>query len=252
MTELEYLVDFHLDAQRQGPGSDEDTLRALSFLDIEPGKALRIADIGCGSGAQTLTLAQHLTGQITAVDLFPDFLAKLQERAEALGLQEKIIPLQKSMDQLPFGQGELDILWSEGAIYNIGFEAGIKNWKSFLKNDGYLAVSEITWKTQQRPSEIDAHWTREYPGIGTASEKIRILEENGFSPVGFFFLPETSWMENYYLPIEKRFDAFLKKHGHSEIAQAIVQGEKREIALYKKYSRYVSYGFYIAQKSDVE
>lgn len=117
---------------------------------------------------------------------------------------------------------------------------------------GYIAISELTWKTKNRPKEIEEHWNNEYPEIDTASEKIRILEENGFSPVGFFFLPEKSWIENYYDPIEKRFDTFLQKHRNSDIAKSIVEGEKREIALYKKYKDYLSYGFYVAKKLPTE
>ena len=90
MTEIELLIDFHVDAERQGPGSDEDTKKALGFIDINPEKSLKIADIGCGSGAQTLTLAKNLKGSITAIDLFADFLVKLNERAKILNIENKI------------------------------------------------------------------------------------------------------------------------------------------------------------------
>ena len=248
MTEMELLIDFHVNAKRQGPGSDEDTLKALSFIDINHAESLKIADIGCGSGAQTLTLAQNINGSIDAVDLFPAFLVKLNEQAKTLNVNNKISTLEKSMDDLPFRNEEFDIIWSEGAIYNIGFESGLKYWKQFLKTGGHIAVSEITWKTKKRPKEIEEHWNNEYPEIDTVSAKIKILEENGFSPVGFFFLPEKSWIDNYYDPIEKRFGAFLQKHGNSAAAKGIVEGEKLEIALYKKYKDYLSYGFYIAKK----
>jgi len=248
MSEIELLIDFHLDADRQGPGSETDTLKALSFIDIDQHRSLQIADIGCGSGAQTITLAQSINGHITAVDLFPAFLAKLNDRAKNLGLQQKISALEASMDELPFTDEEFDIIWSEGAIYNIGFETGLKYWQKFLKPGGYIAVSEISWMTTSRPQEIEDHWNNEYPEINTPSAKIKILEENGFSPVGFFFLPESSWIDNYYQPMEARFDDFLKKNQNSEIAKNIVETEKEEIRLYKKYKDHLSYGFYIARK----
>lgn len=72
MTELELLIDFHKSAERQGPGSHSETLRALNIMNIDKKKHLNVADIGCGSGAQTITLAQNIEGQITAVDLFPE------------------------------------------------------------------------------------------------------------------------------------------------------------------------------------
>jgi len=248
MTEMELLVDFHKDAERQGPGSSFETIKALNFIGINKNHKLKIADIGCGSGAQTITLAQNIEGQITAVDLFPEFLDKLNHKAKELGLGNKITTLKKSMEDLPFDNEEFDIIWSEGAIYNMGFEAGIKKWKDYLKTGGYLAVSEITWITNSRPKEIEEHWNSEYPEIDTASNKIRKLEENGYSPVGYFILAQNSWIDNYYKPIEKQFSAFLGKHNNSEVARNIVDLEKEEIRKYRKYKDYYSYGFYIAKK----
>ena len=39
------------------------------------------------------------------------------------------------MDALPFQEEELDLIWSEGAIYNIGFERGMNEWNKFLKKE---------------------------------------------------------------------------------------------------------------------
>jgi SAM-dependent methyltransferase len=248
MTEIELLIDFHRNAKRQGPGSNAETLKALSFIDYKKGHPVKIADIGCGSGAQTIVLAQNIEGHITAVDLFPEFLDKLNLDSKELGLQKKITTLEKSMEDLPFANEEFDIIWSEGAIYNIGFETGVKKWKGYLKPGGYIALSEITWITNSRPNEIDEHWKKEYPQIDTASNKIKIIEENGFSPVGYFYLSASSWIDNYYQPMEERFDDFLKKHNNSELAKSIVDGEKEEIRKYKNYKDFFSYGFYIAKK----
>jgi ubiquinone/menaquinone biosynthesis C-methylase UbiE len=248
MTELELIVDFHKDAERQGPGSSFETIKALNIIGINKKYQLKIADIGCGSGAQTITLAKNIEGQIIAVDLFPEFLGKLNSKAKELGLKDRITTLEKSMEELPFDNEEFDIIWSEGAIYNIGFETGINKWKNYLKTGGYIAVSEITWITNSRPKELEEYWNNEYPEIDTASNKIRILEENGYSPVGYFILSQNSWIDNYYKPIEERFSAFLKKHNNSEMARNMVEENKEEIRKYQKYKDYYSYGFYIAKK----
>jgi ubiquinone/menaquinone biosynthesis C-methylase UbiE len=249
MTELEQIIDLHKNSDRQGPGSEKETLKALGFMNLPNDQKLKIADIGCGSGGQTLTLAQNLNGQITAVDLYPEFLDELNEKSEKLGLKGKIVTLQKSMEDLPFKSEEFDVVWSEGAIYNVGFENGIKKWKNYLKVGGYLAVSEITWITNSRPKEIEEFWKQEYPEIDTASNKIKILETNGYSLVGYFYLNQDSWIENYYKPMEARFEAFLKRHKNSELASKAVKEYKYEINLYLKYKDYYSYGFYIARKN---
>ncbi|MCP4439323.1 MAG: class I SAM-dependent methyltransferase [Aureispira sp.] len=249
MTDLELLVDLHKASKRQGPGSTTETLKALNLIkDIIKKDQLRIADIGCGSGAPTIALAQNTTGKIYAIDLFSEFLDKLKINAERLGLEEKIETIQGSMEKLPFEPNEFDIIWSEGAIYIMGFEKGIKEWRNFIKPNGFLAVSELTWTTNSRPTEIEEHWKKEYPEIDTASNKIKLLEKNGYSPIGYFTLPESCWMDNYYKPTEDRFKNFLEKHNNSPAAKNIVALEKEEIRKYIKYKEYFNYGFYIAQK----
>jgi hypothetical protein len=84
-------------------------------------------------------------------------------------------------------------------------------------------------------------------GINVASAKIGLLERHGYIPEAYFFLPPRCWFENYYRPMQDRFDAFLKQHEQSEHAKAIVEAEQHEIALYEKYGEYYSYGVYIAK-----
>ena len=190
MMEIELLVDFHKDAERQGPGSSFETKKALNYININKDHKLKIADIGCGTGASTLLLARSLNAKITAVDFLPDFIEILQANAENEGLTNKIDTLVCSMDNLKFRDEEYDVIWSEGAIYNMGFKNGINNWSRFLKPGGLLVVSEITWTTNNRPFEIQKHWETEYPEIDTASSKIHILENDNYSPVGYFILPK--------------------------------------------------------------
>jgi len=242
------MIDLHKSANRQGPGDEAETEKALSLAMIDRAAPLKIADIGCGTGASTLLLARLLEAQITAVDFLQDFLEVLEGRAKNMGLSEKITTLFCSMDNLPFGDEEYDVIWSEGAIYNIGFERGVIDWSRYLKAGGLLVVSEITWITASRPSELQRHWEGEYPEIDTASSKIGVLEKNGYSPIGYFVLPEHCWLENYYRPMQNSFSEFLARNANNEEAQAIVEAEKKEMSLYKKYKKYYSYGVYVARK----
>ena len=248
MNELELLLDLHRNSARQGPGGDEATRLAISLSGLTGAKNLKIADIGCGSGASTLVLAEELDSHITAIDFLPDFLKQLNDEAQQKGLSERVDTLAISMEELSFDEGSLDVIWSEGAIYNIGFQNGIKAWRRFLKPQGILAVSELTWLTEKRPKELSDHWANEYPEVATASQKIGQLEENGYMLLGYFPLPKSNWLDNYYQPMQGRFDAYLSKHEGSEAAQEIVAAEQREIDLYERFSDYVSYGFYIAKK----
>ena len=249
MDDLDLLVDLHRDAKRQGPGGDGETRLAIALSGLSARKGLKIADIGCGSGASTLVLARELDAAVTAVDFLPEFLRELDIAAHRESLDGKIETLVASMDALPFEQQSYDAIWSEGAIYNMGFAKGVAAWRRFLTPHGILAVSELTWLTRQRPAELDQHWQQEYPEVDTASAKIAILEENGFSPIGYFPLPRRCWLDNYYRPMQERFAAFLSRHDHSDAAAAIVAAEENEIALYERNAAFVSYGYYVARRT---
>jgi SAM-dependent methyltransferase len=249
MDDLDLLIELHRDADRQGPGGDDETRLAIALSGLNEARGLTIADIGCGTGASTLVLARELDASVTAVDFLPGFLRQLDFAAQRENLADRVETLTASMDALPFEEQAFDAIWSEGAIYNMGFTNGIRAWRRFLKPDGILAVSELTWLTEERPAEIEAHWMGEYPEVGTASAKFSVLEQNGFSPIGYFVLPQRCWLDNYYQPLQARFGRFLARNSHSDAAAAIVTAEQHEIALYERYSEFFSYGYYVARRT---
>ncbi len=251
MTDLELLIHLHLPNPRQGPGSDACTRRALALAGLDDRTGLEVADLGCGTGASTLVLAEALDAHITAVDLLPAFLDALVRRAEARGVAGRITPHAASFDALPFAPGSLDLVWSEGAIYNLGFEAGVAAWKELLRPGGVLAVSDLTWLTADPPRALRQHWEAEYPEVAPASARLAVLEAHGLTPIGYFPLPVSSWLEHYYAPLRARFPDFLATYGHAAAARAIVDAELREIDLYERHTAHISYGFYIARKAEV-
>jgi len=241
------ICEYFSGMQRQGPGSPEVTLKALSFIDNLTGIS-RIADIGCGTGGQTMVLAQHASGHITAVDLFPLFIEMLNENARKLNLQDRVNGVVGSMDALPFQNEELDLIWSEGAIYNIGFEKGLKEWRGFLKKGGYMAVTEASWFTEERPEEIERFWKDAYPEINTISNKVSQMQKAGYIPVAAFILPENCWTENFYVPQVAVQKAFLEKYAGNKTAEEFVANEQHEAQLYDRYKEYYGYVFYIGRK----
>lgn len=249
MDNLDLIIDLHIDGARQGPGSDEATRQAIALSGLKGKSGLKIADIGCGTGASALVLASELDAHITGIDFLQPFLDRLTARAQKHALSERITPSLQSMDALDLAEASLDAIWSEGAIYNIGFETGVRNWRPLLKPGGVLAVSEITWLTDTRPNEVEDHWTSAYPQIATASAKIETLEKCGYTPIGYFPLAPHCWLENYYLPMQQRFSGFLAQHKDAPAAQEIIAAEQHEIDIYKRFSEFFSYGFYLARKA---
>jgi len=78
--------------------------------------------------------------------------------------------------------------------------------------------------------------------------KIGVLEAAGYTVLGYFPLPEPCWLDNYYRPLEARFEAFLAAHDQSVDAQKTVATEREEIALHERYSDAFGYGYYVARK----
>jgi len=148
--DLNIIMDYFSNTERQGPGSPEITLKALSFIDGLTEKS-KIADIGCGTGGQTMVLAQNTASEITGVDLSSDFVRQFNQNARNKNLQDRVKGVVSNMENLPFEEEELDLIWSEGSIYNIGFERGLNEWRKFLKKGGHVAVTENTWFTEERP-----------------------------------------------------------------------------------------------------
>ncbi|MCA9365299.1 class I SAM-dependent methyltransferase [Candidatus Kaiserbacteria bacterium] len=245
---LKLLTDLHINNHRQGPGGPYAFKRALDLSGIDTSADITIADIGSGTGSATIPLLKQTNASITAVELLPAFLEKLQSNAESEGVADRLQTIEADMAELPFEDEQFDAIWSEGAIYNIGFETGVQKWRRFLKPGAVLIASEITWLHSDIPDELKSYWKQAYPEIDVASNKLAVLEKNGYSPIGYFTLPPDCWLTEYYEPIQAGLTAFLKRNGNSKKAKEIAEADKQEYELYKKYKDYYSYGVYIAKK----
>lgn len=245
--DFQLICSYYSEFKRQGPGSPEVTRKALSFIDNLSASS-KIADIGCGTGGQTLELANNTTGQITGIDLFPYFIEIFNRNMKENGLEKRVSGSVGNMDHLPFQEGELDLIWSEGAIYNIGFERGLNEWRKFLKTGGYVAVSEVSWFTEERPKEIDDFWMDAYPEINTIPVKMAQMQQAGYIPVASFILPENAWTEHFFAPQVSIQEAYLKNHADNPMIVEFIRNQQHEKSLYVKYKDYYGYVFYIGKK----
>ncbi|PLW98388.1 MAG: SAM-dependent methyltransferase [Marinilabiliales bacterium] len=245
--DLNLICEYYSAVDRQGPGSEEITLKALSFIEGLTDDS-RIVDLGCGTGGQTMTLGKHAPGTITGIDIFERFINLFNAQAEKMNLNNRVKGVIGSMDNLSFKEEELDLIWSEGAIYNIGFERGLKEWRKYLKKDGYIAVSEASWFTESRPAEIEDFWMDAYPEIDTIPNNVAVMQKAGYVPVASFILPEYCWIENFFVPQEKARIAFLNKYKGNTAAEEFVANQVHEEKLYHKYKEYYGYVFYIGKK----
>jgi ubiquinone/menaquinone biosynthesis C-methylase UbiE len=242
---MRIFFEIHQDNPQEGPGDFASTRRAFSLLqDLPP--LPHILDAGCGPGRQTFDLCRLTKGKIVAVDFHKPYVDALQRKSKALGLTQQITALQGDMANLQFQPQTFDVIWSEGAIYNIGFKAGLKMWKPLLKKGGYVAVTEVAWLSSDAPDKLKAFWDSEYPQIQDAAGNIANLRAAGYQPVANFTLPESAWWD-YYRAIEKRVKLMKETYKNNSAALEVLETETQEIDLYRKYSKYYGYVFFIAQ-----
>ena len=245
--DLNIIYDYFQNTVRQGPGSPEITLKALSFIDGLTAES-KIADIGCGTGGQTVVLAQNTDSEIIGVDLFPEFIQQFNQNIQNQNLTGRVQGITGDMKDLPFTEGELDLIWSEGAIYNIGFERGLREWRKYLKTGGYMAVTENTWFTQERPTEIEDFWQEAYPEIDTISSKVAQMEKAGYLPVATFVVPESCWTYYYEVQHPQMQESLLEKYKGNKSAEEFIAYQQYEAELYRKYKEYYGYVFYIGKR----
>jgi SAM-dependent methyltransferase len=149
---------------------------------------------------------------------------------------------------IDFQKEYFDIIWAEGSIFIIGFETGLKEWKKFVKSDGYIAIHEMTWLKKDPPKEIYDYWQEVYPAISTIDDNLKIIEKCGYKILGHFPLPDDAWWEFYYDPLQIRLkDLKVKYKDNSEALELIAETDK-EIDLFKKYNQWYGSVFYVMQK----
>ncbi len=244
--DINIIYEYFSNTERQGPGNAVETLKALNFIPGLTGKS-KIADMGCGTGGQTMTLGQNTACEIIGIDVWPDFIDKFNRNSLDQKLQDRVKGIVGNMENLPFHEEELDLIWAEGSIYNIGFERGLNEWRKFLKIGGYIAITENTWFSEERPEEIREFWQKAYPEIDTIANKVAQMQKAGYLPIATYMLPETIWTD-YYSMQSLNIDAFLKKHKGNKTAEEFASSQRYEAELYNKYKAYYGYMFYIGKR----
>jgi len=231
----------------QSPGSEASTRRAFGMLPALPASA-RILDCGSGPGRQTFDLASLCSARIEAVDVLPPFIDALRERAEALGLSERIEARVQSMLDVEPPPGGFDLIWCEGAVYNVGFENALRTWRPWLAAGACVGVSEATWMTPSPPAQALAFWDEAYPAMQLHEDNVRTIEACGYELLGSFPQPAGDWRQ-YYGPREERIRSMRAETNDPDELEALAHFEA-EGRLYDESEGAYTYVFYVVRRAE--
>lgn len=239
------FMEIQLGLPRNGPGSLAATRKAFSLLKGLP-DAPEMIEMGAGQGAASLELLRLTKGRLTAVDLMKPFLDRLEEHAEGEGMTgERLRTLCADFEDLHLPKGAFDLLWSEGAVYHLGFEEGLARWRPLLAQGGYAAVSDCAWKVEDPSLEPRAFWDNAYPSMGTAAQNKARAERAGFEVLDIFWLEESDWRTEYYTPMKARIRALLPEYQGSDTALAVFKEAEEEMELFERFQDQYGYCFFI-------
>ena len=99
-----------------------DFLRApairSAILALQLSQGSRGLDAGCGTGSNTLLLAEAVApgGHVTGLDLSPELLSYARETAEKSSLSQNVSFLQGDVERIPFDNGTFDWAWSADCV----------------------------------------------------------------------------------------------------------------------------------------
>jgi trans-aconitate methyltransferase len=230
--------------EKLGPGSNEQTLRALSLL---PRRRFEMAvDAGCGTGRQTIALARELGAVIHAIDSHQPFLDHLEQVATAANVADLIRAQCMDMKDIPKAFRGIDLLWSEGAAYNIGFANALRTWAPAIGPDGFAVVSELSWLSSEPPVSAMEFFSAAYPGMQSVYDNVNVAEDAGYELLRTLTFPREAWLDGYYDVLAPRAKALLD-HVDAQVREYAAE-TIREIDVFDRSNNSYGYVFYVLQR----
>jgi SAM-dependent methyltransferase len=133
-----------------------------------------------------------------------------------------------------------DLVWSEGALYSVGFACGLEIARGLLRPGGHLVATEAVWLVPDPPAEARRWWEGVYPAIAPVDAKLAMVAAAGLEVLAHFSLPADAWWE-YYGPLEARLAELRRRHTGDAIALAVLDEAQVEVEMYRRFGW--SYGY---------
>jgi SAM-dependent methyltransferase len=243
----EIFFEVYEDLPRQGPGSRSCAVRALGLC-RELRESPAVLDLGCGVGGQTLQLAELTTGSIVAIDSHAPSIERLKAAVAARGLSQRVRAVVGDMASPGQPLGVFDLVWSEGALYNLGLRDALRVCHGLLRPGGYLAFTDAIWCREDPPPEVRAGFDLDYPTMGWLEDDVGVIRECGFELAGHFTLPQEAWWDDFYGPMESRIAELRGRYAADVEAMAILDQIAEEPEMHRRHGDFYAYEFFVARR----
>jgi SAM-dependent methyltransferase len=187
-------------------------------------------------------------GHIVAVDSHAPFITQLAASVAANGLGHRIKPLCADMAQTGFPPGSFDLVWSEGALYNLGLDAALPLCRDLLRPGGHLVFTDAVWRKKDVPEEVRRGFELDYPGMGRRQDVLAAVARHGLAVLGHFTLPDEAWLEDFYTPMQARVRELRGKYAHDAEAQSILDSIHHETDLHAAHGDCYAYVFFVTRR----
>jgi ubiquinone/menaquinone biosynthesis C-methylase UbiE len=188
----------------------------------------RILDIGCGSGTPTMELARLGQGEVIGIDIDQPALGKLNRKIREAGFTSRVQAVNCSILDMSFPDESFDIIWSEGSIFVIGFEKGLREWKRFLKPNGFMVIHDEK---------------------GNIEEKIEQISKCGYKLLGYFVLSQNTWWAEYFAPLEKLVAKYQRSYTDDPQALEELNQARRELEMFRNNPERNNSVYFVIQKN---
>lgn len=229
---------------RQGPGSASVTRALYGRLRSQLPATPHAADMGCGSGAAGLVLAEA-GARVVGVDVHQPYLDAFAAAAQARGMADRVTTRRASMTESGLAPGSLDLIWSEGAVFTVGYDDALVAFRALLRSGGLVVVSELAWLERPVAGPAFDFWHAAYPPMRTVGGNLAAAEAAGWRFLHAEVLPATAWEHGFYRPMEALI-AEIEATGTSE-QRTVAAEQRREIEVFRAQGNEYGYVFFVLQ-----
>jgi SAM-dependent methyltransferase len=163
---------------RESRDREEDCNKLIAELKLTPG--MIICDMGCGNGFYTLRIAKRLgpKGTVYAVDIQPEMLTLLRERA-AEAKVKNIKPVLGTLINPEIPEASCDLILCVDVYHEFSHpEHMLRAMRKALKPDGRLVLVEFRMEDPKVPIKLEHKMSKE--------QILKELPPNGFKLVREF------------------------------------------------------------------